>query len=120
MAKQTPAELASKARWRAKNPDYNREYYLRNAEREKARSRYHGRKARGIAEPTGELRSGPCEICARQCDSLCLDHCHATGQSRGWLCSACNLGLGKLGDDLASIERARSYLLRFEGVDKQG
>lgn len=43
-----------------------------------------------------------------------VDHDHATNKIRGLLCSACNLGLGKLGDTLASVRRAVVYLENAE------
>lgn len=43
-----------------------------------------------------------------------VDHCHETGKVRGVLCGTCNTGLGKLGDNLASLRRAVAYLERFE------
>jgi hypothetical protein len=52
-----------------------------------------------------------CQICRRDGPTQ-LDHCHTSGAFRGWLCRRCNLGLGKLGDDLASVRRAIAYLLR--------
>jgi hypothetical protein len=52
-----------------------------------------------------------CQICRREGPTE-LDHCHMSGAFRGWLCRRCNLGLGKLGDDLAGVRRAISYLLR--------
>jgi len=39
-----------------------------------------------------------------------LDHCHETGEFRGWLCKQCNTGLGNLGDNLESLKRAVNYL----------
>lgn len=44
--------------------------------------------------------------------SMNLDHCHQTGQFRGWLCMKCNSGIGKLGDDVAGLQRAITYLER--------
>jgi hypothetical protein len=41
-----------------------------------------------------------------------LDHDHTTGAFRGWLCNRCNLGLGHLGDTIASVEKALDYLRR--------
>ncbi len=59
-----------------------------------------------------------CEICERPFinSSLgkgrfkCVDHCHITGKSRGFLCNACNAGIGYLGDDVDRIQRAIHYL----------
>jgi hypothetical protein len=41
-----------------------------------------------------------------------IDHCHRTGRTRGLLCGACNLGIGKLGDDEAALRRAADYVAR--------
>jgi len=42
-----------------------------------------------------------------------LDHSHKTNEFRAWLCNTCNLGIGKLGDDITIIENALKYLKRF-------
>jgi hypothetical protein len=69
-------------------------------------------------------QDGVCAICAQpetatrgdQLRSLCVDHNHDTGQIRGLLCSACNTGIGLLGDDVARLEAAASYLRRSQVV----
>jgi hypothetical protein len=53
-----------------------------------------------------------CDICRSEGTTV-LDHCHVTGKFRGWLCRDCNLGLGKLGDDIAGVRRAIAYLERW-------
>ena len=72
-------------------------------------------KRKKYPEPT---RPAPviCECCGMspKKKSLALDHDHKTGKFRGWLCSECNFGIGKLGDSLDGLERARLYLLRAE------
>jgi hypothetical protein len=65
---------------------------------------------RGLAKIVGPPAQA-CQICRREGPTV-LDHCHVTGAFRGWICRGCNLGLGKLGDDLAGVRRAISYLLR--------
>lgn len=40
----------------------------------------------------------------------CVDHDHATGIVGGLLCAACNLGIGKLGEDAERCRRAADYL----------
>jgi hypothetical protein len=41
---------------------------------------------------------------------LNLDHCHARGVFRGWLCWDCNVALGKLGDSIdEAIRRLKKY-----------
>ena len=39
-----------------------------------------------------------------------VDHDHATGKVRGILCGRCNTGIGLLGENIASLQRAQSYL----------
>lgn len=50
-----------------------------------------------------------CEICGEE-KSLNVDHCHSTGSVRGLLCTKCNTGLGKFGDDIEMLRRAIRYL----------
>ena len=65
------------------------------------------RLARTVGPP-----AAACEICRSE-GSTVLDHDHVTGKFRGWLCSRCNLGLGKLGDDIAGVRRGIAYLERW-------
>lgn len=58
-----------------------------------------------------------CEICGRPPhevytgrERLDMDHDHITGQFRGWLCSSCNMALGKLGDNPNTLLAAARYL----------
>ena len=41
---------------------------------------------------------------------IVLDHCHDTESFRGWICYACNQGIGKLGDNLEGVVKAALYL----------
>ncbi len=45
---------------------------------------------------------------------LCLDHDHKTGKLRGLLCFACNMALGKFGDDQMRLQSAIDYLKKHE------
>jgi len=40
-----------------------------------------------------------------------LDHCHISGEFRGFLCHNCNLGLGYFQDDPKILKKAISYLI---------
>jgi hypothetical protein len=56
-------------------------------------------------------QGGACAICRKRSKGrLCVDHCHLTGTIRGLLCRACNLVLGALKDDQASLVAALAYL----------
>lgn len=65
-----------------------------------------------------------CPICDRDIDEIgrkgqkklqtwVLDHCHTTGQFRGWVCHHCNTGLGAFNDDMNRVSKALEYLERF-------
>ena len=56
-----------------------------------------------------------CECCGKKSHKTrVLDHCHETNQFRGWICEACNTGIGKLGDDFTGVWLAAMYLSRFD------
>jgi hypothetical protein len=56
-------------------------------------------------------QGGACAICRKRSKGrLCVDHCHLTGTIRGLLCHACNLALGSLKEDQASLVAALAYL----------
>lgn len=110
---------------RRANPQVNaqrRSHYARNANRLRAISRDYQaahkegtrqakRRNRGLPEPT---RPCPevCENCGRPPGkkSLALDHCHATGRFRGWLCGSCNITLGHMKDSPALLRSLAVYL----------
>ena len=117
---------------RANRKRYNRnwrKFYENHAvervRRERARtvSRY------GISLPEydrmQERQEGVCAICRRAersrlkyggtLRSLAVDHCHRTNKVRGLLCSSCNRGIAKFGDDPAILRAAAAYLERTNG-----
>ena len=57
---------------------------------------------------------GYCAICKVHQDDIKggfhIDHCHHTGNFRGFLCPACNKGMGLLGDDPTLLRTAADYL----------
>jgi hypothetical protein len=94
-------------KWRAANPELARS-------RSAAYSLKWFRKQHGMPEPT-RPKPAACECCGsppKPDKALALDHCHRTGAFRGWLCHSCNTALGKLGDDIAGLQRAIDYLKR--------
>ena len=71
-------------------------------------------------EEYDEMAKDGCHICGKTSDEdrshlnnrsyLNVDHDHETGKLRGVLCTPCNTGLGKLGDNVAGLTRALEYL----------
>jgi hypothetical protein len=63
------------------------------------------REVRKNAPPVPDL----CNCCHKK-KKLQLDHIHGSTTFRGWLCRACNTGMGKLGDNLEGVLQAAIYL----------
>ena len=58
-------------------------------------------------------QDGVCAICGKPSEeTLCVDHCHATGTIRGLLCRKCNTGRGCYEDDPATMITSLAYLGR--------
>lgn len=57
-----------------------------------------------------ERQGGKCAICGDTMLKPVLDHCHATMEVRGLLCSACNVGLGQFKDNPSLLLSAIRYL----------
>jgi hypothetical protein len=57
-----------------------------------------------------ERQGGACAICKRTGLTLCVDHCHLTGEVRGLLCIRCNSAIGFCSDDPALLQTATDYL----------
>ena len=60
---------------------------------------------------TAPPHNGKCDCCG-EASKLYLDHCHKTGKFRGWLCNNCNVGISRLGDNLAGVGLAVKYLIK--------
>jgi endogenous inhibitor of DNA gyrase (YacG/DUF329 family) len=92
-------------------------YRTRDEARDLALRRAYGISASDYDRMFAE-QAGVCAICAQpetarrhgRTARLAIDHCHASGEVRGLLCSACNIGLGKFRDDIARLRRAIEYL----------
>lgn len=84
---------------------------LDDAEAATSAKRKYRRKKRGGKNATGESKNGPCEVCNVVCD-LVWDHCHKSGEFRGWLCNRCNSGLGHFRDSELLLASAIKYLNR--------
>ena len=57
------------------------------------------------------IKKDTCACCGNEhSKSLVCDHDHNTLKFRGWICESCNIGIGKLGDNLEGVEKALAYL----------
>ena len=67
--------------------------------------------ARKTAPPKPTIPT-PCDCCGAvmQPENIQLDHDHTTHVFRGWLCKACNSGIGKMGDNIEGLEKGIAYL----------
>lgn len=97
--------------WVANNQERYRTIYRRGNHKANLRLRY-GLTVDEFDELWAQT-DGLCAIC-RKPESrgrrLSLDHDHATGEVRGFLCSKCNLLLGHVSDDADRLTRAAQYL----------
>lgn len=103
---------------------------VREVKRQLAEERKEGRSIRYQARVNGldpeeiwlayQKHDKRCDICGRHESEipetrLYMDHCHATGKFRGWLCNSCNRGIGFLGDTREAIQKALRYLQNDDG-----
>lgn len=90
------------AEYKAKNPDYSRNWARRT-------------KFGLTPEQVSAMRDSQNGLCAGCYTPLtraneCVDHCHSTGKIRGLLCDSCNVSLGRLQDNPATLRRLADYL----------
>lgn len=89
-----------------------------NASRKRDQLRLYGLTDIQLADIIARQKGG-CGICGRPLEPgkrTHIDHCHKANRVRGVLCSACNSGIGKLGDSIAGLRRALAYLEAFEAA----
>ena len=86
---------------------YRRRIYKERGGKEKSREEARRRRCIPLwPEPD------KCEVCGNKHNTraLHLDHDHATGKFRGWLCNGCNSALGHVKDDPAVLRKLADYL----------
>lgn len=122
--------MKRRAKHSAKLRKYWRKWYWKNVVKNRAASRLRARayreanpekyrdqcrRASGLP-PADYPETAACECCGgphgENRKAFCLDHDYSTGKFRGWLCGACNKGIGLLGDNLKGVMRAARYLRR--------
>ena len=100
--------ITSKA-WEEANPEKHRRHVL------KKRARLAGVHEDQLEATVDRyINTRLCPICLKpmyKSRSKAFDHNHLTGQFRGIICSSCNTGLGRFGDDPETLQRALEYLL---------
>ena len=107
--------------WHNERPDYvrakNAEYKAKNPTYQTDRNRYvkYGLTRADIDEII-KAQGGKCAGCLRDVSNIkwCVDHCHKSGRVRGVLCDDCNLSIGRLRDEVATLYRLAAYLLQAE------
>jgi len=62
---------------------------------------------------------GLCQCCGKTPKKWHMDHNHDTKIFRGWLCDACNMSIGHLGDTVEGLMKAVEYLQRSESNEWQ-
>jgi hypothetical protein len=100
------------------------EWAARNPDKVKAKTRrLNIKKDFGITEaeydqrmadqtgPDGILRCAICLLALDESQQKCLDHSHATGKIRKFLCRWCNAGLGNFKDSWIFLDAASKYIL---------
>ena len=120
--------------WHRRNPDkareHKRRYHERHPEktwrfsdplkRRNAHIKYRLRKKYGLVlaeyQRLLSAQSGTCAICGDKFSPKVphVDHDHKTGLVRGILCATCNWGLGSFKDNVDLMEKAITYLRRFQ------
>jgi len=111
--------------WKKKNPQRQKETRAREYKKHRftiaLRTCVFNAKAKGY-EPCNATKkeiekafTGSCQICGvpeSECKRrLNMDHCHKTGEFRGWLCDSCNRALGHLRDSERIVGSMLSYLI---------
>jgi hypothetical protein len=117
-AKELDKKRGSKYREKSKN--IRKIYYEKNKDKFKDKAIF---RKFGISlddyNKMFEKQKGCCIICNKhqiEFDiSLAIDHCHKTGKIRGLLCSYCNMGIGLLGENVKTLEKAIEYLKQNNG-----
>ena len=56
------------------------------------------------------MKNEHCNICGKELERKCIDHCHETKKIRGVLCHNCNTALGLFKDNIKVMRKAINYL----------
>jgi hypothetical protein len=124
--KRNPEKYAAQSkRYQKKYPEKGRAASMRWLERnrEKARvlnrvgvAKYKAKKEAERVEIAGRPRPSICDLCRGNHHlGIVFDHCHESGNFRGWICDRCNKVLGLVADNALLLRKMARYLDRSNG-----
>jgi hypothetical protein len=127
--------------WKAKNPNYHRDWARANSMRRAAQSLKWYAKNKEVKKASvsqwrkenaawyrataaasrlakrekiaGRVKPLECEVCGST-DRICFDHCHASNKFRGWICFWCNLSIGYAKDSPVLLRKLATYVKKAE------
>lgn len=118
-----PEKIANRQKkWRDKNIEEVRKKDRENArrmralnpEKQKERSkRFYEKKEKQRLKIAGIPKPNDCPICKRNEYRIVFDHCHKSGNFRGWICDQCNKVLGLVKDSPIILKGMIKYLEVF-------
>lgn len=98
--------------WRASKPEYFRELRKKNLPyHQEYKRKWRIRVKENLA---GVKKPDICDIC-REKGKIVFDHCHTTGDFRGWICGKCNVALGMADDNIDKLQSMINYLTKHYG-----
>ncbi len=105
---------AGNKRWRDRNP----EYFKNLAKITSSGRRWQRYKITECDyQEMLSRQDSKCAICGIKQSELAyplnVDHCHTTGKVRGLLCQSCNLGIGRMKDNISVLKSAIAYLDKY-------
>lgn len=100
--------------------EYKKEYSKRQVSKEYSKDYWKYKKAKRELElktKAGRPRPDICDVCKGNHHlRIVFDHCHQSGNFRGWLCDRCNKVLGLIYDDPVLLRNLAEYLERTSSV----
>jgi len=98
------ADRIAQANRRKADPDGQRIRY----------ERWRNKREEELCNIAGRPRANRCELCLESVRTV-FDHCHSSGNFRGWICDRCNRVLGCINDDIALLNAMIKYLEKGHG-----
>lgn len=96
--------LGCERMWNAKNYAKDPAFHCEQSRNQRKRNNL---KKEAIA---GRPKPSTCDLCGWKSRRIHFDHCHASGQFRGWLCIKCNMALGLVEDSTDLLRKMARYV----------